>query len=39
MLSGLNQRITNLVNSTGGAGPRFGRPSQGFRHSDGGPFS
>jgi hypothetical protein len=39
MLSGLKQRITNLVNSTGGAGPRFGRHSQGFRHFDGGPFS
>ena len=39
MLSGLNERITNLVNSTGGAGPRFGRHGEGFRHFDGGPFS
>jgi hypothetical protein len=39
MLSGLKQRITNLVNSTGDALPRFGGHSQGFRHFDGGPFS
>jgi hypothetical protein len=39
MLTGLKQRIADLVNSTGGAGPRFGRHGEGFRHFDGGPFS
>lgn len=32
MLSGLRDRITNLVNSTGPHGDHFGRPSFGFRH-------
>jgi len=27
------------VNATGGAGPRFGRHGEGFRHFDSGPFS
>jgi len=39
MLTRLKQRIADLVNSTGGAGPRFGRHGKGFRHFDGGPFS
>jgi hypothetical protein len=39
MLTGLTQRIGDLVNSTGGAGPRFGRHGEGFRHFDSGPFS
>lgn len=34
MLAGLNQRITDLVNSTGDAGH-----GEGFRHLDGDPFS
>jgi len=39
MLTRLKQRIADLVNSTGGAGPRFGGHGEGFRHFDGGPFS
>ena len=39
MLTRVKQRIADLVNSTGGAGPRFGRHGEGFRHFDGGPFS
>jgi hypothetical protein len=39
MRTGLKQRIADLVNSTGGAGPRFGRHGEGFRHLDDGPFS
>lgn len=39
MLTGLKQRITGLVNSTGDALPRFGGHNEGFRHFDGGPFS
>ena len=39
MLTRLTQRIGDLVNSTGGAGPRFGRHGEGFRHFDSGPFS
>jgi len=39
MLTRLKQRIADLVNATGGAGPRFGRHGEGFRHFDSGPFS
>jgi len=39
MLTRLKQRIADLVNSTGGAGPRFERHGEGFRHPDDGPFS
>jgi len=39
MLTRLKQRIADLVNATGGAGQRFGRHGEGFRHFDSGPFS
>ena len=39
MLTRLKQRIADLVNATGGAGPLFGRHGEGFRHFDSGPFS
>jgi hypothetical protein len=37
MLSGLEDRIGNLVNATGPEGPRFRRPGFGFRHPEGPP--
>jgi hypothetical protein len=39
MLTRLKQRIADLVNATGGAGPLFGRHGEGFRHVDSGPVS
>jgi hypothetical protein len=37
MLSGLKDRIGNLVNATGPEGPHFRRPGFGFRHIEGPP--
>ena len=37
MLSGLKDRIANLVNATGPEGPHFARPGFGFRHIEGPP--